>query len=220
MMSFAMAKASDLTVYSATASNAISGNEYIIVVLNDTADINDFTNNELLCIDQKTAEADGDITFNFVPKSDEECIVYIIGIFSDTNSVKQKQVMPVNPNEPNIPDEPEYNYTLKIQTPSRTTIRNKDGIILHSHVEGTGPIGSYVDWSWNNSKFDVEKNNDGTLTIISENNGKTTFTATLYSADGEVLAIDTIEMQSKAGFFDKIGGFFRSLFGATKVYEY
>ncbi len=46
-----------------------------------------------------------------------------------------------------------------------------------------------------------------------------TFTATLYSADGEVLATDTIEMKSKAGFFDKIGGFFRSLFGTTKIYE-
>lgn len=115
--------------------------------------------------------------------------------------------------------EPEYNYTFTIQEPSRTTIRNKDGIILHSNIEGTAPTGSYVDWSWNNSKFDVEKNNDGTLTIISENNGKTTFTATLYRADGEVLATDSIEMKSKAGFFDKIGSFFRSLFGGTKIYE-
>lgn len=118
------------------------------------------------------------------------------------------------------PDTPDINYTFSIQTPSRTSIRNKDGIILHTDVQGNAPACSYVEWSWNNSKFDVEKNNDGTLTIISENNGKTTFTATLYGADGSVLATDSIEMTSKAGFFDKIGGFFRSLFGSTKIYEY
>ena len=109
---------------------------------------------------------------------------------------------------------------FEIQSPSKTEIRYKDGIVLHSNIEGTAPAGSYVEWSWNNSKFDVEKNSDDTLTIISENNGKTTFIATLYSADGEMLATDTVEMTSKAGFFDKIGGFFRSLFGTTKVYEY
>ena len=121
---------------------------------------------------------------------------------------------------PSEPDVPDTNYTFSIQTPSRTTIRNKDGIILHTDVQGNAPAGSYVGWAWNNSKFDVEKNNDGTLTIISENNGKTTFTATLYGADGNVLATDSIEMTSKAGFFDKIGGFFRSLFGSTTIYEY
>lgn len=122
--------------------------------------------------------------------------------------------------KPVTPDTPDANYTFSIQTPSRTTIRNKDGIVLHTDVQGNAPAGSYVEWAWNNSKFDVEKNNDGTLTIISENNGKTTFTATLYGADGSVLATDSIEMTSKAGFFDKIGGFFRSLFGSTTIYEY
>ena len=220
MMSFTMSKSSDLTVYNATASNAISGNEYIIVVLNDTADINGFTNNDLLYIDQKTAETDGNITFNYVPKSDEECIVYIIGVFSGSDSVKQEQVIPVNSNEPNIPEEPEYNYTFIIQIPSRTTIRHKDGIKLHANIEGSAPDGSYVVWTASNGNFKTEEINGGdSLKIVSDKNGYTTFTATLHSADGEVLAIDTIEMQSKAGFFDKIGSFFRSLFGGTKIYE-
>lgn len=109
---------------------------------------------------------------------------------------------------------------FNIQEPSRTEIRCKDGIVLHTDFEGDALTGSYIEWSWNNSKFDVEKNDDGTLTIISENNGNTIFTATLYSEDGSVLATDTIEMTSKAGFFQKIGGFFRALFGNTTIYEY
>jgi hypothetical protein len=48
----------------------------------------------------------------------------------------------------------------------------------------------------------------------------TVFAATLYSAESEVLAKDTIEIKSKAGFFDKIGSFFRSILGSTKIYEY
>jgi hypothetical protein len=57
------------------------------------------------------------------------------------------------------------------------------------------------------------------LTAIAENNGYTVFTATLYDADGNVLATDSVELYSKSGFFDKIGGFFRSLFGATRIYD-
>lgn len=59
-----------------------------------------------------------------------------------------------------------------------------------------------------NGKFDDEKKNNGILTIISENNGETTFTATLYSNDGNVIATDIIEMKSKVGFLDKFGSFF------------
>ncbi len=57
------------------------------------------------------------------------------------------------------------------------------------------------------------------LKIIAQNKGYTTSTAILYSTDGEVRATDSIEMKSKAGFFDKIGSFFRGLFGLTKIYE-
>ncbi len=117
------------------------------------------------------------------------------------------------------PDVPDEDFTFSIQEPSRTEIRNKDGIILHTNVEGELPDGARVEWSWDNSKFDVEKNDDGTLTIIAENNGKTTFTATVYDVDGTEIAQDTIIMNSKSGFFDKIGGFFRSLFGATTIYK-
>ncbi len=114
--------------------------------------------------------------------------------------------------------EHEYKYTFSIQSPSRTEIRNKDGIILHANVEGTAPNGSYVRWESSNGNFD--KSVDGSnLKIVAKNKGWTTFTAILCDADGNELARDTVDMYSKSGFFDKIGGFFRSLFGTTKVYD-
>jgi hypothetical protein len=120
--------------------------------------------------------------------------------------------------EVSVLEEPEYNYTFSIQNPSRTEIRNKDGIILHANVEGTAPNGSYVRWESSNGNFD--KSADGSnLKIIAKNKGYTTFTAILYDADGNELARDNVEMYSKSGFFDKIGGFFRGLFGLTKIYE-
>lgn len=110
---------------------------------------------------------------------------------------------------------------FSIMTPSRTEIRNKDGIVLHANIEGTAPAGSYIEWTSNNNNFDVGESADRTrFTVIAEDKGYTIFTATLYDADENVLATDSVELYSKSGFFHKIGGFFRSLFGSTKIYEY
>lgn len=115
--------------------------------------------------------------------------------------------------------DPDY-YVFSISEPSLTSIRNKDGIILHISVEGNQPEGSYVKWTASNNNFKLtELNGSDSLKVVAENNGKTTFTATLYDADDNVLATDTVELNSKSGFFDKIGGFFRSLFGMTKLYQ-
>ena len=111
------------------------------------------------------------------------------------------------------------NDYIKIRKPSKTSIRYKDGIILHADVNKTLPNGSKIEWTTSNNNFKTTASSDGkTFKIISNANGKTTITATLYSASGSVLETETIEMTSKAGFGDKIGGFFRALFGATKVY--
>ena len=115
--------------------------------------------------------------------------------------------------------DPSY-FTFEIQKPSTTTIRCKDGIKLHAKTTGKLPDGARIEWSKNNNNFDVNTSASGNeITIISKNNGYTTFTATIYDADNNVIAQDTIEMYSKAGLFDKIGGFFRSLFGSTKIYD-
>lgn len=110
-------------------------------------------------------------------------------------------------------------YYLSIRTPSKTTIRYKDGIVLHADANRTLPSGSTIKWSTNNNNFKTTDSEDGkTLTIVSNSNGATEITATLYSSTGRELDSVTIEMTSKAGFFDKIGGFFRSLFGSTKIH--
>ncbi len=114
----------------------------------------------------------------------------------------------------------EINATISIQNPTTTTIRYKDGIILHANVEGTVPTGAKIVWSASNNKFKTTDSEDGsTLEIVSKSNGYTTFTVKLIDADGKELATDTIEMRSKAGLFDIIGGFFRGLFGLTEIRE-
>ncbi len=114
---------------------------------------------------------------------------------------------------------PAEKYIITIQQPSRTTIRCKDGIKLHASVNGTLPEGAKIVWSTNNNYFKTSQIDADSFQIVSNNNGYTTITASLVDADGNVLATDGVEMFSKAGFGDKIGGFFRSLFGSTKIYE-
>lgn len=126
---------------------------------------------------------------------------------------------PVTPEEPEDPVTPEdKEYTSEIKTPSRTSIRNKDAIILHPDSSNVIPADSKYVWSWDNNNFKVTTNSDGTIKIVAENAGDTTFTLRLLDADGNLLATDSITMYSDSGFFQKLGGFFRSLFGATKTY--
>lgn len=59
---------------------------------------------------------------------------------------------------------------------------------------------------------------DGTTCKISpSSSGDTTFTATVYDADGNTVSADEQTMTSKAGFFQKIIAFFKKLFGLTKT---
>ena len=133
----------------------------------------------------------------------------------------------VTDNAGNVSDYAESNEILvqttkvfAIKEPSRTSIRCNDSITIHTEITGIIPDGAYVEWIANNEKFNVDESEDGmNITITSKNNGNTTFTAILYDADGNVIGIDKVEMYSKAGFFDKIGGFFRSLFGSTVHYD-
>ncbi len=125
--------------------------------------------------------------------------------------------VPDIPDKPDIPDTPDAGFTFSIKEPTTTIIRYKNEIILQTEIQGDIPENSRIEWTWNNENFDATESDDDALTIISKNNGKTVFTATLHDADGSTLATDEIEMQSKAGFFDKLIYFFRILFGGVKV---
>ena len=63
-------------------------------------------------------------------------------------------------------------YTFSIQTPSTTTIRHKDGIILHLDIEGKLPENSKIKWYVSNDNFDAGYLDDGmSCMFISKNNG-------------------------------------------------
>jgi hypothetical protein len=108
---------------------------------------------------------------------------------------------------------------LSMRAPSKTTIRYKDGIVLHADTLKTLPSGSKIKWTASNGNFKTTVSTDGkSLTIVSDSKGDTVFTATLYNSSNVEIDSVSVEMTSKAGFFDKIGGFFRGLFGMTKIY--
>lgn len=107
---------------------------------------------------------------------------------------------------------------FSIKDPSTTTIRYKDGIALH--IDGYIPDGARVEWAIDSNAFDGGTYDNGmSCLLVSQNNGYATVIATLYDANGNVIATDSVELRSNAGFFQKIGGFFRSLFGTTTVYD-
>ena len=114
---------------------------------------------------------------------------------------------------------PEEVVTVYIHEPSSTTIRSEDGIVLHAIVQGN-MNGKTVEWTASNDEcFDTDTSGND-ITIISKKKGTTVFTATIYGADGRPVSSASIEMESKAGFFDRIGGFFRKLFGTNVIYAY
>ena len=107
--------------------------------------------------------------------------------------------------------------SVVIRTPSTATISYGDSIILHADVENI-PEGGYVKWTASNGNFTYAVSSDGTICTISpSSSGDTTFTATVYDANGNEISSDEQTMTSKAGFFDKIIAFFKKLFGLTKT---
>ena len=114
---------------------------------------------------------------------------------------------------------PKENITVAIREPSMTEIRNEDGIVLSASVQGD-TSGRTVVWSSSNNKcFDTEVSGNE-ITIIAKKKGYTTFTASVYGDDGELLSSASVEMYSKSGFFDRIGGFFRKLFRTNVIHTY
>lgn len=131
----------------------------------------------------------------------------------------------MKPEEPEIPDKPDVPETPEkpalnpeiIPTPSESKISYGDSIILHADTENV-PEGGYVVWTSSNNNFAMSVSEDGTTCKISpQSSGSTTFTATIYDADGNAISTDEQTMTSKAGFFDKIIAFFKKLFGLTKT---
>ena len=114
-----------------------------------------------------------------------------------------------------LPKEPVKDNAV-VKSPSTSTISYGDAIILHVD-ESKIPAGGRVEWTASNGNFSYKA--DGATCIISPaKSGDTTFTATIYDADGNAVSTDEQTMTSKAGFFDKIIAFFKGIFGLTKTY--
>lgn len=110
--------------------------------------------------------------------------------------------------------------SINIRTPSLTTIKYGDSIILHADVTGEIPQGAKIVWESDNQNFKVVSTSaDGkTCTITPNTKGDSEFTASIVDSNNNVIVSDTQKMTSKAGFFQKIIAFFKKLFGLTKVY--
>lgn len=107
---------------------------------------------------------------------------------------------------------------IAIRKPSVTAVNYGDRIILHADINGDLPEGYRIEWSASNGNFSIEVSADGqTCTVTPDKKGDTTFTATLYDAEGNVVSADEQVMTSKAGIFDKIIAFFKKLFGLSKT---
>ncbi len=106
---------------------------------------------------------------------------------------------------------------LEIRNPSKTIISYGDKIILHTDISEELPIGWSIEWTADNGNFTYYSREESSCIISPNKSGDTTFTATLYDDSGYVISSDEQTMTSKAGFFDKIIAFFKSLFGLTKT---
>lgn len=111
-------------------------------------------------------------------------------------------------------------FTMEIRVPSRTEIKYGDAIYLHADITGTLPAGAKVMWVASNGNFNMEVSEDTLSCKISPNaKGVTTFSAVVVDEnDNPISPVDTQDMNSKAGIFQKIIAFFKKLFGLTKVY--
>ena len=112
---------------------------------------------------------------------------------------------------------PVVDVDVTIRNPSTTSIRYGDSIVLHADISNI-PDGGYVKWTASNDNFDTEVSVDAvTCTITPSSSGETTFTATVYDANGNAIASNVQKMTSKASLWDKIVAFFKEIFRLTKT---
>lgn len=125
------------------------------------------------------------------------------------------------PTEPTTrPPVTEPEKPIEIKTPSVTVIRYGDSINLHAKLgkDVALPEGSYIEWTVDNNNFRVVSTSLDNMScnITPENNGDSEITVTVYDYKGRVICSDSQTMTAKAGFFQKIFGFLRRIFGLNK----
>lgn len=173
--------------------------------------------------DMEIAEISDDGTVTAIKEGTTKIYSYA-GSEEGPEAICTVTVKPASSTEPDIPST-EETPTLTISKPSTTTINYGDGIYLRATVENL-PEGAVVEWSANNGCFNWSVDAEGNCTAISNASGTTTFTAKIKLSD-ETYAIDEngeeliaeVTINSKAGFFQKLIGFFKGLFGLHKIHD-
>lgn len=180
----------------------VEGNKYILLNVYGCYEGFTLTEEKLYYIDCITADQNGMLNIMFIPKQENSlCSTVLIGDFG--SGVEMKVV----------------NSPMSIRNPSTTTISYGDSIVLHADLTEALPTGWYIEWTSDNGNFSYSVYADGTTCTISpSSSGDTTFTATVYDAEGNIVSTDEQVMTSKAGFFQKIIAFFKKLFGLLKTY--
>ncbi len=164
--------------------------------------------------DMEIAEISDDGTVTAIKEGTTKIYSYA-GSEEGPEAICTVTVKPASSTEPDVPTVPVVADV--IQKPSTTTISYGDALILHVDASII-PEGGRIEWSADNSNFKYSANGE-TCRIDPNKSGSTTFTATIYDAQGNAVAKDEQTMTSKAGFFDKIIAFFKKLFGLTKVIQ-
>ncbi len=125
-----------------------------------------------------------------------------------------------NTQAPSGPDTDDV-FEFAIRDTKMKKISYGDSLILRTEYEAPLPEDWVIVWSSNNTKFNVLGYSEdySACLITPAASGETVFTATVYDAQENVIATDSITIKSDAGFFAKLIGFFKKLFKLTKVYD-
>lgn len=130
---------------------------------------------------------------------------------------------PEEPDDNGNTQEPETEevFEFAIRDTEMKKISYADSLILRTEYEPPLPEDWVIVWSSNNTKFNVLGYSEdySACLITPAASGETVFTATVYDAQENVIATDSITIKSDAGFFAKLIGFFKKLFKLTKVYD-
>ena len=133
---------SDNQKYLASKSDCVENEEYVLAVLKSNADISTFENDDLLYIDQKTAETEN-ISFNFIPKTTDNFVAYVIGLSSETGAIEQEIITPSQGHS--------HSYTAVTTSPTCTT----QGYTTYTCSCGDSYVDNYVNATGHKYTTDV-----------------------------------------------------------------
>ena len=112
---------------------------------------------------------------------------------------------------------------VSITAPSLKTINYGDILVLDAVCENL-PKGYYVEWECDSGAFAISYDEFGTCYAESVASGTAIVTARVVDENGEAVLdadgneiVDTIELMSRAGFFQKLISFFKNLFGLNRM---